>query len=93
MCVFTLLTSAQKSWLWYEENNLAPKETKPLQQEANKITRASKAEVRNNSLKKELDDAINIALDDPTLENMTKVQRLQKKVIDKASDFADMWSQ
>ena len=92
MFVFMLLTSAQKGWLWYEEDNIAPKETKPLQQEANKITRASKAEVRNNLLKQELDDAMQIALNDPTLQNVTKAQRLQKKVMDRSSDFADMWS-
>lgn len=89
-----LLAKEQRGFLWYEEHLISPKAskaTKPLKQPIN-TTKASWAKVQIDLLKQELDDAINIALVSPTVQNVAKAQLVQKKVMDRSSYFADMWS-
>lgn len=79
-----------KGFLWYTDDLiLKPQE---LTASSTKIfTTAAEAKVRNQQLSQKLDDAIQIMLDAPTVENAIKTQRLQKQVMDRSEQVSQSW--
>ena len=90
---FTTVERPQ-GFLWYNE---VPK---PQGEERVKLQRAVSPTVvktiapwdlRIKALKQEFETAQRKALDNPTMENVVKAQRLQKTIMDKSERFAAMW--
>ena len=80
-----------QGFLWYKD--LPPQkksEPESQKQQQTKII-GNDAKLRNQALKKELDDAIQEALDQPTLTNAIKAQRIQNKVFKKSEQFSKVW--
>jgi conjugal transfer pilus assembly protein TraF len=88
---FFELNKEEKGWLWYEglkKHDEAEKKEIPKQ---NLEKAASDARKRIEQIKKALEKALDIAIDNPTLENVIRAQRMQKLVMDKSEIFGKQW--
>ncbi len=83
-------------FLWYgkitekssEPSSLEQTKTNPIQVKEEKIRNAK---LRNAKLKQEFEDAIELMLDDPSLENAIKAQMIQKKIFDRTDSVSKAW--
>lgn len=79
-------------FLWYED--LPPQnkdKNRPSKDAGLSRPEIETASVRNKKLKQKLDNAIQIALDNPTVENAIYAQRVQKEVMDRSEKFSQAW--
>lgn len=80
-----------RGFVWYnEEIPLKTKEV-PTKNSATKISTAQNAKMRNQQLSQKLDDAIQVVLDNPTVENAMVAQQAQKQVMDRSEAVANSW--
>lgn len=82
-----------KGFLWYTEEPVKPTPEKatPAIKKHPANPQALAATERNAALKQKLDDAIQVMLDNPTLENAIIAQRIQKEVMDRSEAVAKSW--
>lgn len=86
-----------QGFMWYTEDPVAPKadqslETpQPITIQQTASTQSIEASKRNQALKQKLEDAIQVMLDNPTLDNAVIAQRMQKKVMDRSDAVAKSW--
>ena len=68
-----------KGFLWYTEESMKPatKKAPPAIKKHSANPQAVAATERNAALKQKLDDAIQVMLDNPTLDNAITAQRIQ----------------
>lgn len=85
---------APEGFLWYKDHPPLGKKKREEKAEPSVsiIARGREARKRNEARKERLEAAIQIALDDPTLENTRRAQREQKKVFDHSENFAKSWT-
>jgi len=82
-----------EGWHWYQD---PPQKEEPSPQ---KETRKPSFEVRSSlsptqrieAQKKEVEDALNLAIMEPTTENVRNYIVLQKQVMDRSEEFANVW--
>lgn len=79
-----------KGFLWYTDD-LVLKQQDQLQVSSKNSTTAAEAKSRNQQLSQKLDDAIQVMLDRPTVENAIKAQWLQKQVIERSEQVSKSW--
>lgn len=88
VCLLPTLSEARffeqraEGWHWYE--------TKPIEEEDEQKQLAT-AEANISAMRKELERRLNLAIDNPTRDNITNYIRLQKQVTDKSQRFASNW--
>lgn len=83
-----------EGFLWYKDKplSLKPKEENKSETSVSLLAKGEEARKRNNARKERLDAAIQIALDNPTLENTRRAQREQKVIFDHSENFAKSWT-
>ena len=78
-----------KGFMWYndkeEQHMLEPEEKK---EEKKPLT----ATQRNAYIGKKFEEAVNIALDNPTIENVKRAREWQTLIMDKSQKFGEMWA-
>lgn len=80
-----------RGFVWYnEELPLKPKEV-PSKNPATKLSAAQNAKMRNEQLSQQLDDAIQIVVDNPTVENAIIAQQAQKQVMERSEAVGNSW--
>lgn len=85
-------TESPGGFLWYQDPLKKIIKKSPEDKSKDKQTSvATKARARNDVLKKELDDAIQVVVDNPTLDNAIKAQRMQKQVMDRSEQVSKAW--
>lgn len=81
-----------QGFMWYKDelkdeleqsqkNNIENEETKKVDE----------ARERNQALKKEFEDAIEVAIDNPSIENVIKAQKIQKIIFNQSEKFGKSW--
>ena len=82
-----------KGFLWYTEEPMkpTPEKAQPAIKKHPANPQVLAATERNAALKQKLDDAIQVMLDNPTLENAITAQRIQKEVMDRSEAVAKSW--
>lgn len=85
-----------RGFMWYTNEPLNKKaDTEiPPGDSAHKTKPVSKEEAarqRNDALKQKLNGAIQVVLDNPTLDNAIAAQRMQKLVMDRSTDVSKAW--
>ena len=78
-------------FLWYKETLKKQKVERPPKDVVSQSADNNTATLRNKKLKQKLDDAIQTALDKPTVENAIIAQRVQKEVMTRAEKFSKAW--
>lgn len=78
-----------QGFMWYKETPKPHKEKK--QAEKTKTPQPKTAREKHVALNIAFEDAIHEALDDPTVENVKKAQRLQQTMVDKSETFSKAW--
>ncbi len=81
-----------KGFMWYKEGPARKIEEKTEEKKASLNAKTTQAHDRNQALKKKLEDAIAVALDNPTMQNVIEAKKLQKEVMDKSQYFANVWT-
>ena len=77
--------------MWYTDDFVS-KQQDQFRTLPPRITEAvAEAKARNQQLSQKLDDAIQIMLDVPTVENAIKAQRLQKQVMERSEQVSKAW--
>ena len=87
-------TQKPRGFLWYTDEprkEKAPRDTSltPVQKKA--LSREEVARQRNEALKQKLDGSIQVVLDNPTIDNAIRAQRMQKLVMDRSTEFSKVW--
>lgn len=84
-----------RGFLWYEDpikNRIrSKKETELDKLGKTHLKTIESAKLRNEELKKNLEDAITILLDDPTIENAISAQKAQKQIFDRSESVSEAW--
>lgn len=84
-------------WLWYKDPVLLPdKKPKPSQKKDSKSNALSQdeqksARQRMSQQREAFEESLALAILEPTLENMGRVQHMQRFILDQATDFQDSW--
>jgi conjugal transfer pilus assembly protein TraF len=78
-------------FLWYKETLKKQKNEKQPKEAVLPHAESETAAIRNKKLKQKLDNAIQIALDNPTIENAITAQRVQKEVMMRSDQFSKAW--
>jgi len=81
-----------KGFLWYEDlPKIMPKKEQETKNMPPPVQAPTNARTRNKDLKQKLDDAIQVMLDVPTVENAIYAQRMQKQVMDRSEQVSKAW--
>ncbi len=81
-----------QGFLWYNEAVMQPiKKPQYLKSKLSSKETLEPHDQRIENLKQQFNKAQRIALDNPTLENVIKAQRLQKQIMEKSQKFAAIW--
>ena len=79
-----------KGFVWYKEESVRKKDkTKQKEEGSNSI---SSARTRNKALSKKFDEAVQVMIDNPNVENAIKAQRAQKLIMDRSEKVSNVWT-